>query len=99
MSGPDLIRILGLAALVVVVGWVCAEGLLRAIFRSVIPDEIGLPERALGAIGSFVALAVVFMITNLVTGGATFGVAAVVPVIGAGVLVYGLLRGRPRSNP
>lgn len=95
MSGPDLIRILGLATLVVVVGWVCAEGLLRAIFRSVIPDEIGLPERALGAIGSFVALAVVFMITNLVTGGATFGVAAVVPVIGAGVLVYGLLRGRP----
>ncbi|HZJ52325.1 MAG TPA: hypothetical protein VFF07_16125 [Actinomycetota bacterium] len=94
MSGPDLIRILGLAALVVVVGWVCAEGLLRAIFRSDVPDEIGLPERALGAIGSFVALAVVLMITNLVTGGATFGVAAIVPVIGAGVLVYGLLRGR-----
>jgi len=94
VSGPDLIRILGLAALVVVVGWVCAEGLLRAIFRSDVPDEIGLPERALGAIGSFVALAVVLMITNLVTGGATFGVAAIVPVIGAGVLVYGLLRGR-----
>jgi len=94
VSGPDLIRILGLAALVVVVGWACCEGLLRAIFRSDVPDEIGLPERALGAIGSFVALAVVLMITNLVTGGATFGVAAAVPVIGAGVLVYGLLRGR-----
>ncbi|MGI8789602.1 MAG: hypothetical protein ACR2I4_01775 [Actinomycetota bacterium] len=94
MSGPDLLRVLALAVLVVVLGWVCCEGFLRAIFRSDPPQEIGLPERALGAIGSFVALAVVLMITNLLTGGVVFGVAAVVPLIGTGVLVYGMLRAR-----
>ncbi len=92
MSGPDLIRVLALALLVVALGWVCCERFLRAIFRGELPQEIGLPERALGAIGSFVALAVLFMIANLVTGGAAFGVGAVVPVVGAGVLVYGLSR-------
>ena len=63
-------------------------------------DEIGLPERALGAIGSFVGLAVVLMILNLLTGGGAFGSAAVVPAVAAGVLFYGLRRRAwPRGMP
>ncbi len=100
MSGPDLIRVLALAVVAVALGWVCCEGLLRAIFRGDLPEEIGLPERALGAIGSFVALAVLLMILNLVTGGAVFGVALLVPAVGAGVLAYGLrMRSWPRGIP
>ena len=116
MSGPDLIRVLTLAALVVATGWVISDLMFRVVWRDpaapsgrVVRDrryttsddhstsgteEIGLPERALGAIGGFVALSVVLMVFNFLTGGAAFGVATVVPLIGAGVLVYGLLRGR-----
>ena len=92
MSAADLVRMLVTAALVVALGWVCCDLLLGLIFPNRSPDVIGLPERALGAIGSFVALAVVLMVVNLVTGGAVFGVAAAVPLAGAGLLVYGLLR-------
>ncbi|HEU4488896.1 MAG TPA: hypothetical protein VFS38_06375, partial [Actinomycetota bacterium] len=92
MGAADLVRLLLTGALVVALGWVCCDLLLALVFPSEIPDEIGLPERALGAIGSFVALAVVLMVVNLVTGGAVFGVAPVVPLAGAGLLVSGLLR-------
>jgi hypothetical protein len=68
------------ALLVFGLGWVVSEVLLRRYYADRVTD-IGVPERALCGIVGFIALSVVFEIANIITGGAVFGIAAVVPAI------------------
>ncbi len=91
-------------AFALVAGWVVADGVLGWVGRSVEHpvvdqgDRIGLPERALCAVGGFVALAVLLMAGNLMTGGAVFGTRFVVPVAGAALGAAGLVRRRLPSQ-
>jgi hypothetical protein len=77
------------------VGWVVGDWALgRFLFRSFPGAAIhfGLPERALMAVVGFFAFSVAAMIVNLVTGGAVFGLPAVITLTGVVVVGFGLRR-------
>jgi len=81
------------------VGWVIGTLILERVH----PDEPrpapGLPERGLAAFGGAIVFSVALMTMHIVTGGAVFGIAGVVPAIGAAVLVLGRRRMRVGSVP
>jgi hypothetical protein len=94
-------RTVALLAVIAGIGWVVGD-YLRALVRGRrwAPERRATPERALAAVAGFVALAVTLMVANLVTGGAIFGLTFVVPVVGAGVLLTGVIRRRwPSGRP
>jgi hypothetical protein len=78
----------------VVLGWISGDAILRAIVarKARLADDIGLPERALGAVVGFVGLAIALMVGHLATGGAVFGTPVVVPVCGLAIAVTGVRR-------
>jgi hypothetical protein len=96
--------LLGAAAHLVViafVGWVAGGALLDALARapragkaSWDPAAAEWPERALFAVVGYVAVAVVLMVGQLVTGGAVFGIPGVVPSLCAALVWWGWRRGR-----
>jgi hypothetical protein len=97
VSVGAVLMALAQAVLFLAIGWVVAEAFFDRIGR---PDTHGAPERMLFAIVGGVVFACALMVGNIVTGGAIFGLAGIVPVIGAIVL---LLRRRsfaiPRNVP
>ena len=70
-------------------GWVLGSLALRRAFDD---DQVGLPERALAAVGAFVVLATGLMVLHIVSGGLVFGNAFVVPLVG--IVVFALGRKR-----
>lgn len=85
-----------LAQLVVglAVGWVVGRRLLRRLGPL---DEFGTVEQFLAAVAGLVVFAVGLMVGHIVTGGAIFGLAGPVPVVGAGILWLG--RGELKAIP
>jgi hypothetical protein len=82
------------------IGWVVGDYLMALVRGRRSPERRASPELALAAVGGFVAFAVVLMVANLVTGGAMFGLGPVVPVVGAGVLLVGVITRRwPAGRP
>ncbi|MGH2807351.1 MAG: hypothetical protein ACRDKT_08745 [Actinomycetota bacterium] len=79
MTAGTLIGALLQVVAIAVVGWCASELLFNIALKDRFPDR-GLPERALGAITGFVLFAVTLMVGNVITGGAVFGIRAVVPV-------------------
>ncbi|HYI45716.1 MAG TPA: hypothetical protein VE174_09710 [Actinomycetota bacterium] len=86
MSVGAVLVALAQAVLFVAIGWVLAEALFDRIGR---PITLGAPERMLFAIVGGVVFACGLMVGNIVTGGAIFGLAGIVPVMGVIVLVSG----------
>ena len=80
MTFGTLVGALAQAVLVFVIGWIVGGVVLRRFYADRIAD-IGVPERALCGIVGFIALSVAFEIANIITGGAIFGLAPVVPVL------------------
>ena len=80
MTFGTLIGALAQTTLVFVLGWIVSEVLLRRYYSDRVTD-IGVPERALCGIVGFFALSVTFEVANIITGGAVFGVAPVVPIV------------------
>jgi hypothetical protein len=77
------------------IGWIVGNWLLRHTFvknEDSLPTWIALPEQALASIVGLVVFSVALMFGHLLTGGAVFGSAFVVPVAGAAVFVVGLRR-------
>lgn len=76
-----------------IIGWVTGEVLLRragpvrksggGMAERTLPEGIGAPERALAAVVGGIVFATAAMVLHLITGGAVFGVAPVVPVLAA----------------
>jgi hypothetical protein len=100
VSGEGIARTLALVALVAGVGWITGDLLLALIGGKRSPTVEPTPERALAGVGGFVVFSLAAMVGNLVTGGAVFGLAPIVPAAGAGLLVAGTVRRRwPRGRP
>ncbi|MDQ3619196.1 MAG: hypothetical protein M3391_03600 [Actinomycetota bacterium] len=103
MSLASLAAALAQSALILILGWIAADILLRPLFaRSPeLLDRFGTPERLLAAVCGFVLLALVLMVCHIVSGGAVFGTAAAVPVATLAILILGVVRKvawpRPRS--
>lgn len=96
-----MVRTLALLGVIAGIGWVVGD-YLRALAggRRGAAERRATPERTLAAVAGFVAFALTLMVANLVTGGAIFGLPFVVPVMGAGVLIAGVVKrlwpsGRP----
>lgn len=89
------------------IGWVLADvvlqwtgGHIARRTRTGLPEGIGLPEQALLAVVASVGFCVVLMMVHAPFGGHVFSNAFVVPVTGAAVLGWGVVRKRwPRSVP
>ena len=86
------------AGAVAALGWVVADAAL-ARAPAEVAARLGLPERALGALAGFVALAVGLMVLHIVSGGLLFGVPGPVPAVGAVLLVLRRASLRPRNVP
>lgn len=87
---------LGQLIVMAVAGWAVSDLVLRRVRRGAGEGTFfEWPERALAAVAGFVAFSVALMMLHVVTGGAVFGVPAVVPVV-VGVLVVAAL---PRVAP
>lgn len=82
-----LLQVLSFAVL----GWVSSALILRTVLRKH-AGWLGLPERCLLAIASFVVLAAIFMVAHVITGGAVFGSRFVVPILALVLLFFA--RGR-----
>ena len=79
------------------VGWVIGDLILERAHPVERGGGPGLPERGLAAFGGAIVFSVALMTLHIVTGGAVFGVAGIVPAIGLAVLVVG--RKRLRVGP
>jgi hypothetical protein len=84
------------------VGWVTGDWVLHRFLigaSSQTAAEFGLPERALFALIGFFGFSIVAMVVNLVTGGAVFGLPAVLTVAGIAVVALGARRFRVAGVP
>lgn len=98
MTLPVLAGALAQVILFAMIGWVLGDLALRSLARKSAAADVGLPERVLISFAAFVAFAVVLMIGNIVSGGAFFGLAGVVPTLAVTVvLVWGRRAERPRG--
>jgi hypothetical protein len=79
MSAGTMIGALLQLVAIALVGWYFSELLFNTVLKDRFPGR-GLPERGLAAISGFVLFSVVLMVANVITGGAVFGIRAVVPV-------------------
>ncbi|MEA2476208.1 MAG: hypothetical protein QOC87_407 [Actinomycetota bacterium] len=89
MSAGALAGSLLQAVLVAALGWIVVDVAVARLFPNA---RLGNVERGLLSIVGFVAFAVLLMVINIVTGGLVFGVAGIVPVAGAALLVLGYFR-------
>jgi hypothetical protein len=94
MSAVDAARTFVLLGLIAGIGWITGDYLLRLIGGRWAGARDATPERALAGVAGFVVFALGLMVVNLVTGGAVFGLAPVVPVAGAAVLIAGTVSKR-----
>lgn len=69
------------------VGWGTGNALLDRFSRERTIASIGPAERGLAAIAGAVAFSIAAMVAHIITGGAMFGTAIVVPVIAVGVVI------------
>lgn len=85
----------------VAVAWACGVLVLARLsprIEASSAQSFGVPERALTSALSFLALGVVLMVGNIVTGGAVFAARWLVPVVGI-ALVIRAMRERPLRRP
>ncbi len=94
MSLASLAAALAGMAVMLALGWIVADVLLRSLIGRwpELDDRLGTPERLLLAICSFVLLSVGLMLCHIISGGAVFGIPWVVPVIGVAIVILGVLR-------
>lgn len=103
MSLASLAAALAQFALILILGWIAADILLRPVFAGSLElrDRFGIPERLLVAVCGFVLLSLALMVCHIISGGAVFGTAAVVPAAALAILILGVVRKvawpRPRS--
>jgi hypothetical protein len=101
VSLQTILLVLAQVSATALVAWACGALLLGYLDRRLLAvDEpgVGTPERALLAALAFLAFCCVLMVGNIVTGGAVFGVASVVPICALAVVVLAIARHRP-SKP
>lgn len=89
MTFLDVVLVVAQFAAITIIGWTLSGLVVEWLFGR---EEIGLPERALFAIASFVLFAIALTTIHIVTGGAVFGSPFVVPLVGLAVIVLGARR-------
>ena len=100
MSPATFLLAVAQAALLLVAGWVIGQRFLAHVGAGSLGGSVGAPERMLFALVGGVAFSVALMVGNIVTGGAVFGTAVIVPLAWVVVVVGGRATfTRPRGMP
>jgi hypothetical protein len=82
----------------IVVAWAAGAIVLERIEKRIsaaYSGDLGTPERVLISALCFLALAILLMVGNIVTGGAIFGIPVLVPAACTGVALVALRKSRP----
>lgn len=89
MTSGTVAGVVAQTILLLTIGWAVGDEMLRRAGRGHVPDGLGLPERALTAVGAFVLFSAACMVCHIITGGAVFGLPGLVPALGAAAVWVG----------